>query len=359
MENRRRIWITQAADCAGSRAELTKDLIALLNDEYGFDKSAGYADIGGSSSLNLCVETNQAQYVVRVYRPYVTSARLNDILRVRAILSDNDIPFAKTFQTLNGQNWIEWNGRLVEAEYYVKHDGIMDTLERLKYALPLFGRMTSVLDRIENTSADGRNPLFANHIYFERITEMTEKGCARVLAWNPAEHEREIAYMSKKLAEKVTQAGEKIFAELPRQLAHGDFWDNNVLFNGDDIILVTDLDFMGERRRIEDIALTLYFVHISEGYCKNDAISAERAIELKQLLELYESGLNIRLSETEKTALPIAVALQALWGIGGWVALLDDERAAQNHASGMMWELERCSYIMDNLNEWQSMFNKS
>jgi hypothetical protein len=38
--------------------------------------------------------------------------------------------------------------------------------------------------------------------------------------------------------------------------------------------------------------------------------------------------------------------------------LLDDERAARNHASGMMWELERCSYIMGNLNEWQDIFSE-
>jgi hypothetical protein len=36
--------------------------------------------------------------------------------------------------------------------------------------------------------------------------------------------------------------------------------------------------------------------------------------------------------------------------------LLDDENAARNHASGMIWELERCKYIMDNLNEWQAIF---
>ena len=34
---------------------------------------------------------------------------------------------------------------------------------------------------------------------------------------------------------------------LPRQLVHGDFWNNNVWFQGDDIVLILDLDFMGER----------------------------------------------------------------------------------------------------------------
>jgi homoserine kinase type II len=140
-------------------------------------------------------------------------------------------------------------------------------------------------------------------------------------------------------------------------LAHGDFWDNNVLFRGDRIALIADFDFMGERRRIEDIALTLYFSHISEGYFESEAMSDKRAAELKRLLNLYESGLACPLTEREKAALPIAMALQALWGIGGWVVLLDDERAAQNHASGMLWELKICNYIMDNLSKWQDIFH--
>jgi len=340
----------------GSRAELTKELAELLADEYGFGKSAEYIDIGGSSSLNLRVETGKNRYVARVYRPYVTPKRLDDILLIRKKMDRNGIPFSKTFPNKTGQDYLVWNDRLVEVEYFAKNDGIMDTLEKLEHALPLFGKITSVLGGIKNSSPDTKNPHFANHMDFGQITEMTQKGCERILSWNPAKSEREVVYGSKMLCEKVAIAGEKIFDELPIQLAHGDFWDNNVLFDGGKIALVTDLDFMGERRRVEDIALTLYFSHISESFCKSEDMSAERAIELKQLLDIYESGLETPLTDTEKAAMPIAIALQALWGIGGWVVLLDDDGAARDHASGMAWELERCNYIMDNLNEWQNIF---
>ena len=342
----------------GSRAELTKELRELLSDEYGFAKSAEYSDLNGSSSLNLYIDANQFQYVVRVYRPYVTSKRLDDIIFIRKKLNEYNIPFSKTFQSIRNQDYITWNDRLVEVEYFVKNNGIMDTVEKLEYALPLLGKMTSILGGIENASTDRRKPHFANYIDFEQITEMTEKGCNRILSWNPTEYEREIIYKSKILSEKITNAGSKTFPNLPKQLSHGDFWDNNVLFNDNKIVLITDLDFMGERRRIEDIALTLYFSHISEGFCKSEDMSSERAVELKELLNIYENGLDVRLTETEKAALPTAIALQALWGIGGWVVLLDDENAARNYVSSMIWELERCNYIMDNLSKCQNIFGE-
>jgi Ser/Thr protein kinase RdoA (MazF antagonist) len=33
---------------------------------------------------------------------------------------------------------------------------------------------------------------------------------------------------------------------------HGDFWDDNVYFHGEELVAVTDLDFMGNRPRVDD-----------------------------------------------------------------------------------------------------------
>ena len=341
----------------GTRATLTADLTNLLSDKYGFDKSTKYRDIGGSSSLNLHAITKHGQYIARIYRPYVSTTRFNDILRVRRQLIANGLPCSTTLETFTGDEHTYWNGRIVEVEHYIKHDDIMDKIDRLKYAMPIFGKMTSILSNIDNISTDAKNPLFSNHIHFEKIAKMTEKGCRRMLSWNPTEAENEIIHTSKSLMEKVLQAGSEVFPTLPKQLSHGDFWDNNVLFKNGQVALIADFDFMGERRRIEDISLTLYFAHISEGFCQSKTFSRERALELKQLLDLYENGLDIKLSEAEKSVVPICIAMQAFWGIGGWVVQLDNDDAARNHAAGMKWELDRCKYVIDNLDEWQDIFH--
>lgn len=345
----------------GKRAVFSKDLAAFLSDAYGFDRNAEYTDLGGSSSLNLLVRADNMKHVVRVYRPYVTPNRLKDVRRVKAELSGNGIPCAAAIKTGHGQVWAEFAGRLVEVERFVAHTGIMDTMDRIKQALPLFGKMTSIMGDIRRLSPDGRNPMFANYLHIKKAIEMTRMGCARIMNWHPTDYEHELVADALELAEKVMRAGEQLFTALPQQLAHGDFWHNNVLFNRSEIVLVADFDFMGVRERIDDIALTLYFAnhfmsHAPIERSQNDAVSSARAMALRELLDLYDSGLTAPLTDAERLALPIALALQPLWSIGGWIALLDDEAAARNHASDMLWYVRWANDIMDHLSEWQGIF---
>ena len=110
----------------GQRAALTPALAAFVSRQYGFDANTKYADLGGSSCLNLRADTREGRYVIRVYRRYVTPRRLEDIGRVKAILSDNGIPCPAPLQAASGHNWAVWEDRLVEAERFVRHDSVMD-----------------------------------------------------------------------------------------------------------------------------------------------------------------------------------------------------------------------------------------
>ncbi len=338
----------------GERARPTPGLIAALCDGFGFDKLYAWRDLGGSSCLNLLMARKGARFVARVYRPYVTEARLTDIQGVRGLLKQWGIPCADVLPALSEAPYIRYQGRLIEAERYVVHDGNMDTLPRLERALPLLGRMTSALRRVSGLSQDGMRPLFSNHMPFEQIQSATRKGCERIRSWNPNAYELQLAEASLRLASCVQQAGGGLFEGLPRQLAHGDFWDNNVLFLGETVALVEDFDFMGERRRIDDIALTLYY---ARNYLKNAGIpESQHAAALKRLLNAYESGLDTPLAAGERAALPIAIASQPLWSIGGWIATLDSEHAARVHASDMLEYVEAAQRVLDHLAQWQRMF---
>lgn len=51
-------------------------------------------------------------------------------------------------------------------------------------------------------------------------------------------------------------------------------------------------------------------------------------------VEAYQSGLDRPLDDSERAAIPAAMARQPLWSISVWVALLNDEAAARRRLAG-------------------------
>jgi hypothetical protein len=79
----------------GLRATLSPELLEMVRDRYGLGSMNGVVDLGGSSSLNLLIQDRNLRYVVRVYRPYVTEARLRDLQFVRRELAAAGVPLCE------------------------------------------------------------------------------------------------------------------------------------------------------------------------------------------------------------------------------------------------------------------------
>lgn len=215
----------------------------------------------------------------------------------------------------------------------------------------MLGRIHSLLQPLE-VSAEGRRPLFANYLEPARARSATAQGTARIRGWRPTPAEERLARLSDELAELVTAAGDSQAEAMPTQLVHGDFWDNNVLFRDGGIVLVTDFDFMGERARVDDLALTLYFADASLGQ-EDDGV---RIARLRRLVDAYDTGLDIPLTTAERADLPWAIARQPLWAIGGWLAMLDDEKTARDLAAVMSADVERALHVVRGIDQWQQAF---
>lgn len=335
----------------GLRPTPTADLFDTVQEKYGLESVAEAVDLGGSSSLNLLVRDGAGCCVVHVYRPHVTAARLADIGRVRAALSAGGVPCAEPVMTRDGQSSISVGGCRVEVEPYVAHDAVMDTGERLEIGLPVLGRMHTILRSIV-VSSSGRHPPFANHIESGDALLGTRRGTNRIRAWNPSPAERHLADAADALARLVASVEAPLVPDLPRQLVHGDFWDNNVLFQAGRVTLVADFDFLGERARIDDLALTLYFAAVE--HLPDPA--SDNLSPLRRLLQAYDRDLHPPLSGAERAALPFAIARQPLWSFAVWVARLDDEDAARRHAAGMALEVDWALRLMENAERWQAAF---
>jgi homoserine kinase type II len=196
-------------------------------------------------------------------------------------------------------------------------------------------------------------PLFANHVKPWEANDWAARAARRVRAWGPSRDELRLAEATEELARRVTAAERKFVAALPRQLAHGDFWDSTVFFRAGRVVLVTDFDFMGERARIDDLALNLYYANST---FSEDPLSDDRLQRLRRLVEAYNRGLDDPLTPDERAALPFALARQPLWWAGRWLALLDDEALARRGLADMAADLGWALQVTREPERWQTAF---
>ncbi len=176
----------------------------------------------------------------------------------------------------------------------------MNTPQRLARGLPILGRIHTLLADVVDVSPAGLAVEFANHIEPGDVLPATRTGTARIKRWHPTPSERRMAGEAERLAELVAAGEAALAAGLPRQLVHGDFWDDNVFFRGQSPVFVADFGFMAERARIDDLALTLYYADTELGL----TTIGDRIAALRPLVRAYASGLGRPLTDTEREALP-------------------------------------------------------
>jgi Ser/Thr protein kinase RdoA (MazF antagonist) len=332
----------------GTRAVVSAELWQVLAARWGIPSQHG-RDLGGSLNMNLLVSRGNDQLVVRVHRPSLSQARLEDIQAVRYRLDDAGVPCSALVPSRDGARWARAGDRLVEVERFIPHNGTMNTLQRLARGLPILGRIHALLAGTQVSPA-GRTIEFANHIEPGRVLAGTRSGTARIRQWQLPSWERQMASQAERLAELVAAGEAALTAGAPRQLVHGDFWDDNVFFQGETPVFIADFSFIAERARIDDLALTLYYADTEFGL----ATSQDRITALQPLVHAYASGLDNPLTGAEREALPWAIARQPLWGIGGWVVLLDDQDTARTHAHATFPAIQRALQLVTDIRSWHA-----
>jgi len=333
-----------------SRGRISSRLLGALRRHYSLSWDDEPVDLGGSNNLNVHLPQRAGGHVARVYRAWTTSDRLRAIQHARSSLVAAGLPCPPTVATVDGDTRVNVDGREVEVEQYINGHG-MDIRGGLVRGMRMLGKVHSVLGEVQVGPAGALAP-HPNHIEADRARTATRAGTATIWADRPSMDELAAAAVAEALAGELADAELELAAWLPRQLVHGDFWDNNVLFCGDAIVGILDLDFMGVRARIDDVALTLYYTNstLGRGY-----ESPERQQVLAQLLNAYNEGLDTKLSAAERTAVPFALARTVLCFVGMLPSIEsrgERRTLVQEIDPDLKWSLE----IVRTAQRWQSAF---
>jgi Ser/Thr protein kinase RdoA (MazF antagonist) len=315
---------------------------------WGLD--VGEAD-GLSKSHNTTVLRPDLGVVVRVYRPGVSVERVAALQAARRALGDAGVPVVPLIPSQWGGTVEAVNGRVVEVEEYVEHDGRMNTPPRLLRGAVLLAGVHDALADL-HLGPEGDHCPDANWISPVDVASSVGAGVDRIRGWgDPAN--RDLIDTALRLADLVSEAEAPPAAGGAGQLVHGDFWDDNVYVRGEKLVAVADLDFMGNRPRVDDLALTLYFTDEEMQLAHAaDRPAEERIATLRPLVRAYAAALSTPLSEAEWQALPWALARQPLWGIGKWVRKLPSEAQAKEHARATGGAVRRAITVAADANRW-------
>lgn len=281
-----RVYHGDPVRLAAPRPALSLNLLEFIADRYGLRVDAP-RDLGGSFNLNVLVD----RHVLRVYGPWVSADRAEEVQRIRRVLTLRGVPIPDLRPALDGSLWCAFDGCVVEVERYVV--GVrMDSWERLRVGMRTLGRLHTLMADL----ALQVPPPIANYLPPELALAATLDATSEIRAWGPTAGEERYAEVAERLARMLP------VTDLPCQLVHGDFADNNVLFRNTDLVAVLDFDFAGVRSRIDDLALPL-------GYLLQ---TGTRLAEVRRLVDAYDSGCATPLSDHERRALPFAMARMAL-----------------------------------------------
>jgi homoserine kinase type II len=328
------------------------ELINTIVRAYDLTLTSDPIDLGGSANLNLLLPGRGRAAVARIYRAWVTPQRLAGLQSVRAALRAAGLPFPPTRPSADGRPWISFVDWLIEVEPFVGGQN-MRTWPQLLTGLRLLGAIHSILRGITAPPATRRAPA-ANHLDAADALETTRRACAAIRSWASSAEDERIASLSEELANVLRSAGDETTRAFPRQLLHGDFWDNNVKFLDGAVAAVLDLDFMEEGARIDDLALVLYYTNSGSTLSPRRS-PLERMQALRELVDAYDAGLDHHLSEEERAALPLVLARTPLKYARHLLlrtSAAEQRAVAQAEAPDLGWALA----IAEHPAPWQATF---
>lgn len=203
---------------------------------------------GGTANLNTVIETDRGRFFLRRRNlKYCTDDQLvfdHDLMRH---LAAKAVPGPLPLKTRDGRTWVRLQSETFELHRFVAggpHDrGNLEQIKSAARELALFH--LAVLDF--KTKASKAWPRYDSPFLIRAgLADLAKRGCSS--------HQDDLDYVRRQVALLEKELPDKRYASLPRYVIHGDYHPANMLFNGNAVAGIFDLDWASRQPRLRDIA---------------------------------------------------------------------------------------------------------
>ena len=247
----------------------------------------------------LTVETSAGKFMVKTYK---RDPSVLDTLRFQHRLSDhlhdNGLPVARIQRARDGKGIVEVDDWALEVQEFIEGAPMEVNTRTLTTAVETLGRFHQVCREMVYPPRTSRLWRFSEvpRATFERLFDLARQADAAAAA---KYCDAIVAFLG--------QAAKELDAEVRDRfetgLIHGDWHGGNLLFRGDQLTAIVDLEFAGDGCYLEDLA------YAASNLCIRTTNNEERlAHRIDLLLERYQKYRT--LSCYEAVALPYAVGVK-------------------------------------------------
>jgi len=300
----------------GPRAVLDERSLEAIVEQFNLGGVMSAWDVGGTYNLNLHIRTSMGEYVIRLYRPWVTRERLLFLHQVKRALHRAEFPVPELVISPAGEAILSHNSRLGEVERFVPHDGIADTWERYAVAVSTLGRLHHFFMQGPHRASIVSAPI-SNYGTPPQLFEWVRLTAERIerLAGNPeASRALVLCRHAWELLTLLCAEWQGTGRHLPDLLIHGDYVGGNLLFEHEHLVGILDFDFLDVRERVYELAYTLYWMMAR--------LSGEGTPErwpwtyAQEMVSHYNHTNSRPLTSGEIRALPVTMARVPLYWVG-------------------------------------------
>lgn len=320
-----------------SEFEILADVIRYYYDIESVELPEYLTDAHQRRHRKLVVNTSAGKFLVKTYK---TDPAVLDALRFQHRLSDHldqhDVPVARIKRARDGKGIVELKTWALELQEFVQAEPMQVSTETLAVSAAALGKFHHVCRDIPRPHRDARMWRFSEvpRESFGKLYEEAKKCGDEALATRCC---NELALFLRDAAQHLDWQARNRFET---GLIHGDWHGGNLLFRGERLVAIIDLEFAGDGCYLEDLAYAI------SNLCIRTTNRPERlAKRMDTLLDNYQTFRT--LSGFEQMALPYAVGVKHIATVSYQIVQLKGAVAGLNALQWMERLTEQSAWLIE------------